>query len=614
MNKWILIIGVLLVFLPVTCNPTPTTTPTIPMATSTATAVTSWPTKVPIITLPPPLSISPVPTVGAELLPSSYPDEDDFIPGRLLVKPKPGYRIEDDDQIGDLGIYVVDFAVADGVNPYVATLAKMSGMVQSGRFEWVETDSIVHIMDDPYLGNQYHLQTTSTIRAWTYTKGYGIKVAIIDTGFDRSQPDLMGQVIAEKDYVNNDNYADDDHGHGTHVSGIVFAKEGNGIGGAGVCPLCQGMVCKALSANGSGSVSNVSRCIAWASGTGADVINMSLGSPRASNTLLEAVRQANKNGTVVVSAAGNSGSSYPQYPAAYSIAVGAVDRNDRRASFSNYGGYVDVSAPGVSVVSTLIGGGYGPMSGTSMASPVAAGVVALIRSVYPDMSVAEVEEQLENTADDVDQGLGGRVNALRAVSQGEVPTPTPGGVVATPTTTLPTATPAADVEGRLHQLINDYRVEQGLSSLNVIAQLVEAARVQSRDMAANSFCGHYGSDGSNPFDRMRNAGYPLLTGGEIVACGYVGANEAFRGWLDSPGHHAIIVGDYDDFGCGYAEGGKWHTSYTCDFAQPRGGLYHTPTPAPIATVTPTPAIPVYNYCLGCLDEMGQDQCQTIECP
>ena len=605
MFKRMWILGVLLVFLPLACNnPSPTVAP----STSTP-----WPTKPVVITLGPTISISPVPTVGDEVLPMPYPTDADFVPGRLLVKPNSGYQIEADTQIGDLGVYVLEFAIAATDNPYVATLAKMAELQQSGRFEWVETDGIVRIMDDPYLNNQYHLWTTLVVQAWAYTKGQGIKVAIIDTGFDRNQPDLVGQVVAEKDYVNGDNYADDDHGHGTHVSGIVFAKEGNGIGGAGVCPECQGLICKALAANGSGSISNVARCIAWSAGTGANVINMSLGGPQASQTLLEAIRDANRKNVVVIAAAGNNGSSYPQYPAAYAIAVGAVDRNDRRASFSNYGNYVDVSAPGVSVVSTLLGGGYGPMSGTSMASPVAAGIAALIRSVYPDMNAVDVERQLENTADSVDQGLGGRVNALRAVSQGELLTPTPGGATATPTTIAPTATPVADVEGRLHQLINDYRASQGLIVLQVDNRLIEASRIQSRDMATNSFCGHYGSDGSNPFDRMRNAGYPLVIGGEIVACGYSDADDAFQGWLDSPGHHAIIVGNYEDFGCGYAEGGQYRTLYTCDFGSVHNDVPLTITPRPTITATPTLALPVYDYCLGCFDELGQDQCQPIEC-
>ncbi len=212
--------------------------------------------------------------------------------------------------------------------------------------------------------------------------GAGIKVAIIDTGIDLTHPDLTANLNSGVNYVNTKS-PDDDNGHGSHVSGIVAAAN-NTIGVVGVAPDAALYPVKVLDRRGSGTWSAVASGITWAADNGMQVANMSLGGG-ASTTVENACSYAEAAGVLLVAAAGNSGDGNTSteelsYPAAYStvVAVGATDKNDALASFSNTGSFVEVSGPGVSVYSTYKDGGYATLSGTSMASPHAAGMAALL--------------------------------------------------------------------------------------------------------------------------------------------------------------------------------------------------------------------------------------------
>src|SRR5262249_29752231 len=184
--------------------------------------------------------------------------------------------------------------------------------------------------------------------------GAGVKVAVIDTGIDCGHPDLQANCIYGVSYVKGSKPLDD-HGHGTHVAGIIGARD-NGFGVIGVAPEATLYAVKVLDANGSGSFSAVASGIVWAVKNGMHVINMSLGSSSYSQTLADAVKAASDAGVLVVSAAGNSGCcDTVLYPAKLpeSMAVAAVDANDQRASFSSTGAEVDVAAPGVAILSTV---------------------------------------------------------------------------------------------------------------------------------------------------------------------------------------------------------------------------------------------------------------------
>lgn len=273
----------------------------------------------------------------------------------------------------------------------------------------------------------------ASISAWDVTtSNSSIKLAVLDTGIEESHPDLFGKVTASYNFTNSPTVSDL-FGHGTHVAGIAAAATNNGSGVAGAGYNTSLLNGKVLGDDGSGYYSWVANGIVWAADQGAQVINMSLGGGSPSITLEDAVNYAWSKGSVVVAAAGNSGNSNPQYPGYYQnvIAVGATDNNDIKAGFSTYGNWVDVAAPGVGIYSTYKGGSYDTLSGTSMATPFAAGTSALIWAKGTCKSNICVREQLEKTADKIG-GTGtywtwGRINAYRAVSDifpTSIPTPT----------------------------------------------------------------------------------------------------------------------------------------------------------------------------------------------
>jgi subtilisin family serine protease len=203
----------------------------------------------------------------------------------------------------------------------------------------------------------------------------------------------------------------DDEGHGTHVAGTVAAIAGNGAGIAGVAFDSPLIVCKALGADGSGDTSDIASCIAWAHSKGAKVISLSLGGP-ASKTLRAAVKAAwsggGRDGSLVIAAAGNDGDAGTDFPAGYPevVSVAAVDDAGAHAWFSNMNDDVEIAAPGVDVLSARAGGGYVRMSGTSMATPHAAGAAALEWEAHPRSSARSIREHLDALA--VDTGAAGR--------------------------------------------------------------------------------------------------------------------------------------------------------------------------------------------------------------
>ena len=287
--------------------------------------------------------------------------------------------------------------------------------------------------DDPYFSSQWGMYKVEAPAAWDTTTGSAtVTVAILDTGVDQDHPDLVGKIAKNANFTTS-RTVDDRHGHGTHVAGIAAAATNNGIGVAGLGYDSSIMNVKVLGDDGSGYYSWVINGIIWAADNGAQVINMSLGGSVSSSALQDAVNYAWSKGAVITAAAGNSGSSSPLYPAYYAncMAVAATDSYDRKPSWSNYGDWVDVAAPGVSILSTVKGNSYGYMSGTSMASPHVAGLAALVFTTVGDdndngLLNDEVRDRIESTCDDIGvSGIGsGRINATRAV-QGEQAEPLP---------------------------------------------------------------------------------------------------------------------------------------------------------------------------------------------
>ncbi|MFD1039602.1 S8 family peptidase [Virgibacillus byunsanensis] len=247
---------------------------------------------------------------------------------------------------------------------------------------------------------QYGLFTTNTDVAWDIARGSSSQeIAILDTGVDYKHEDLRNKTIQGYNFVQNNTNPMDRNGHGTHVAGTAAAETNNGIGIAGMAPDTQILAVRVLDARGSGTLDDVADGIIYAADYGAEVINLSLGCDCDTQTLEDAVNYAWNKGTVVVAAAGNDGVSTTFEPASYenTIAVGAVDSNNQLASFSNYGVWVDVVAPGVDIASTVQRDGYAYMSGTSMASPHVAGLAGLLAG--QGRNNAEIRAAIEQTAD-----------------------------------------------------------------------------------------------------------------------------------------------------------------------------------------------------------------------
>ena len=246
--------------------------------------------------------------------------------------------------------------------------------------------------------------------AWTSTPsitGQGVKIAELDTGIDITQPDLVVTGgVSEVSYTASYN---DDNGHGTHVSGIIGAKN-NGVGLVGVAPDTSLYAVKVLDSTGSGYVSDIISGIDWAITNKMDIITMSLGTKSDVAALHNAVDSAYTQGVLVVSAGGNDGAGGDtiEYPARYSsvIAVGAVDKTNKRAYFSSTGKELEVSAPGVNIQSTYLNGQYATMSGTSMATPFVAGDLALLKQAHPTYSASQLRSLLQQKV--IDLGRKGR--------------------------------------------------------------------------------------------------------------------------------------------------------------------------------------------------------------
>ncbi|MBI3547682.1 MAG: S8 family peptidase [Elusimicrobia bacterium] len=229
------------------------------------------------------------------------------------------------------------------------------------------------------------VQRVSAPRAWNVTKGRGVKVCVVDTGVDRTHPNLAGNVLASFNATDPEHpdAAADENGHGTHIAGIIAAAGKNG-GLVGVAPEASILAAKVLDKNGDASFSEIVAGMQWCADRGAHVVNLSIGG-EGDPLLKEGIEALLNAGIVVVAAAGNYHAQHNPdrkvlFPAAYEgvIAVSASDRRDKEGWFSAKGDAIDFIAPGVEIKSTVPGGGYRTMDGTSQASPHVAGLAALL--------------------------------------------------------------------------------------------------------------------------------------------------------------------------------------------------------------------------------------------
>jgi subtilisin family serine protease len=333
-------------------------------------------------------------------------------------------------------------------------LARAKG-VSYAEPDYTQSASAVRVPNDPSYPFQYALvdgaanHDIDAPTAWA-TRTSCSTVAVLDTGIDTNHPDLAPNIYKSSDKPSNgkdddkngyvdDTYGlnvikgkgsgEDDNGHGSHVAGIVGARGNNGLGVSGVCWSTKLMAVKFMNSKGKGSSSDAIDGIDYAVKKGVKVINCSFGSSSKSSALHDAVDYAQSHGALLVVAAGNDSENvdkHPEYPAAYTdsniLTVAASTSSDTLASFSNFGATaVDVAAPGNQILSTYMGGGYKVLSGTSMASPYAAGVAAMLRKQEPDASYSDLRYAIRHKVDTPPALNGkvaynGRLNARRALA------------------------------------------------------------------------------------------------------------------------------------------------------------------------------------------------------
>lgn len=234
---------------------------------------------------------------------------------------------------------------------------------------------------------------------WQKASGEGVKIAVLDTGVDLNHPDLQQNLLPGINFINPSKPPEDDNRHGTHVAGIIVAKN-NDIGMVGVAPNAKVIPVKVLDRSGNGNLVDVSKGIRWAVDEGkADLICMSLGSPNPVQEVRKAIQYALSKKLICFVAAGNSGmTNRVFYPADYpeTIAIGSIDENFNRSSFSNTGDNLDFMAPGNKIFSTVPDDWYAVLSGTSMATPFAVGVAALalsyVRNHKTDIKLESAED------------------------------------------------------------------------------------------------------------------------------------------------------------------------------------------------------------------------------
>jgi thermitase len=328
------------------------------------------------------------------------------------------------DRVDALDIEVIEVAQLKQADTVAARQAILDQLLKDPAIVSAEPNfiySTTYTPNDPNQSSQWAWGVINAYQAWDVTRGSSSTVvAVVDTGIQANHPDLDAKVVLGYDYIDNDNNPADGNGHGTHVAGTVAAETSNSTGGAGTCPECKVLAVRVLNNQGSGSLDVIAKGITYAANNGAKVINLSLGGPHAS-TMENAVNYAWGKGSFLACAAGNSNTSSTAkaYPAAYNncFAIASTTSWDARSSFSNYGTWVEVAAPGSDIYSTWLGSGYKTINGTSMATPHVAGLAGLLSS--KGLNNSQIKAKICSSADKI-SGTGsawtcGRINILKAV-------------------------------------------------------------------------------------------------------------------------------------------------------------------------------------------------------
>jgi subtilisin family serine protease len=371
------------------------------------------------------------------------------VPGEILIGLRPGkLNLRSFDRLGaELGVRAVARVFSGVLKLTLAPGADVETAIRryaaDPNVEYAEPNLVYEAAktpSDPSFGQQWGLSNTGQAsgkkdadidapEAWDVQTGKPeVIIAVLDTGVDDHHPDLAGGKVLTalgRDFVNNDNDASDDNGHGTWAAGIAAAGSNNAIGMAGVCWGCRILPVKVLDAAGKGTAESIAQGIQYAASQNARIINMSFSYKSecgCSLTMARAINFAYEKGSLLIAAAGNDADKQQtSYPAASPrvLAVGSLDRQNREAAASNRDDDLDILAPGVDIFSLDLSARspqYRTASGTSAAAAFASGAAGLVWSARPQLHNDQVWEILRNTADRLTSSAAGRLNARGALT------------------------------------------------------------------------------------------------------------------------------------------------------------------------------------------------------
>ena len=382
--------------------------------------------------------------------------DGEYVRGRVLVVPRAGLAEAEVGRIvgahggkakaiGKSRVFIVDLPAQASETAIAGLLARHPHLKSAELDRRVPAALAVN---DPYIGAQWHTTRIGAPSAWEVTMGGPVTIAVLDTGVDAGHPDLSVRLVAGWNFYDNNANTADVHGHGTAVAGAAAATANNGTGVAGVAGQAKIMPLRVSDPTGYAYWSTVAQAITFAVDNGARVANISYVGLMSSSSILSASQYMKSKGGLVVVAAGNNAKDEGYGPTTHLIPVSATTGSDTLAGFSSYGNFVAIAAPGEGIWTTTRGGGYGSWQGTSFASPVVAGTVALMMAAQPGLSSTEVESLLFSTAVDLgtagrDRYFGhGRVNAEAAVLAAA-------GAKMTSDTTAPVASISAPLGGSM---------------------------------------------------------------------------------------------------------------------------------------------------------------------
>jgi subtilisin family serine protease len=371
------------------------------------------------------LAAGPALAAGPDLSP-----EGPWARGRILVMPKAGLSDAalakiigaeggSAQRIGRSNVHLVSLPGQASEKAVAARLAHHPLLKSAEVDRLVAADLTAN---DPYAGSQWHLAKVQAPTAWDSAQGAGVTIAILDSGVEASHPDLASQLVAGWNVFDNSAITADAKGHGTQVAGTAAASLNNAAGVASVAGKARILPVRITAADGTTTyLSTVVQGLAYATDQGARVANISYSVAGSTAVQSAAQTMKDRNGLVFVSA-GNGNVDLGVAASSAFIVVAATDGNDAKASWSNFGNWVHLAAPGVSITTTSPGSSYSSVSGTSFSSPLAAGVAALMMSANPALSSTQVQNLLFSTAKDLgaagrDPIFGwGRVDAAAAVA------------------------------------------------------------------------------------------------------------------------------------------------------------------------------------------------------